>query len=159
MEVSHTQHSYDLVIIRHGESESNRSNLFTGWKDVGLTKLGTKEAKDAGRLLRQAGFMFDVAFTSVLRRAIETLWLMLQEMDLMWIPEHKSWRLNERHYGKLNGLNKFEAVKRFGEVQVQQWRRGLDVRPPLVELIHRITREPILVIRTWPMTKFPEAKV
>jgi len=132
-ESSHYKHKYDLVIIRHGESEWNKHNLFTGWRDVGLTELGMREARDAGRLLRQDGFTFDVAFTSVLRRGIQTLWLMLEEMQLMWIPDRKSWRLNERHYGKLTGLDKIKAVERFGEVQVQQWRRGFDVRPPLVE--------------------------
>jgi 2,3-bisphosphoglycerate-dependent phosphoglycerate mutase len=133
MEVTHSQHNYELVLIRHGESEWNSLNLFTGWKDTGLTGRGITEARAAGQLLRHDGFTFDVAFTSVLRRGIETLWLMLKEMDLMWIPEHKSWRLNERHYGKLTGLDKIEAVKQFGQVQVQQWRRGFDVRPPLVD--------------------------
>jgi 2,3-bisphosphoglycerate-dependent phosphoglycerate mutase len=134
MEVSRSRGDYDLVIIRHGESEWNKHNLFTGWRDVPLSDRGRREARDAGHLLRQDEFIFDVAFTSVLRRGIETLWLVLDKMDLMWIPEHKSWRLNERHYGALQGKDKVEAVRKYGEAQVQQWRRGFDIRPPLAEL-------------------------
>jgi len=128
-----SNHKYDLVIIRHGESEWNKFNLFTGWYDVDLSERGIREARDAGQLLRKDAFTFDVAFTSVLRRGIQTLWLILEQMDLMWIPDHKSWRLNERHYGALTGLDKIKSVERYGEAQVQRWRRGFDVRPPLVE--------------------------
>lgn len=134
MKVSRSKGKYNLVIIRHGESEYNKDNLFTGWRDVGLSKRGVREARRTGKLLRQDKFTFDVTFTSVLQRAIQTLWLVLREMDLMWIPEHKNWRLNERHYGSLQGSDKIMAVQRFGEVQVQQWRRGFDVRPPLADL-------------------------
>jgi len=121
---------YKLVLIRHGESTWNKENLFTGWTDVGLTEKGTQEAIDAGRILRSEGFVFDVAFTSVLKRAIKTLWLALEEMDLMWIPVFNSWRLNERHYGALQGLNKVAMVERFGAEQVHLWRRSYDVPPP-----------------------------
>jgi 2,3-bisphosphoglycerate-dependent phosphoglycerate mutase len=123
-----------LVILRHGESEWNRSNLFTGWRDVKLTAQGEGEAREAGRVLAREGFHFDIAYTSLLSRAILTLWLALQEMDRMWIPVVKDWRLNERHYGKLQGSDKVEAVKRFGEAQVHEWRRGYATRPPLVDL-------------------------
>ncbi len=120
----------DLVLLRHGESEWNRENRFTGWTDVDLSEQGIEEAHDAGRLLRAAGFTFDVAFTSVLRRAIRTLWIALDELDRMWIPVHNSWRLNERHYGALQGLNKAETAAEFGEEQVQVWRRSYDIQPP-----------------------------
>jgi 2,3-bisphosphoglycerate-dependent phosphoglycerate mutase len=126
-------HGLNLVIVRHGESEWNRKNLFTGWRDVRLTDLGREEAREAGRLLRAQGFRFDVAYTSVLSRAIETLWLALDEMDLMWLPVIKHWRLNERHYGALTGLNKAESVAKFGEAQVKDWRRGYATRPPPVD--------------------------
>jgi 2,3-bisphosphoglycerate-dependent phosphoglycerate mutase len=119
-----------LVLLRHGESTWNKENRFTGWTDVDLTPKGMEEARTAGRQLRAAGYSFDVAYTSVLKRAIRTLWLALDEMDLMWIPDHKSWRLNERHYGGLQGLNKLETVERHGEAQVKIWRRSYDVRPP-----------------------------
>ena len=119
-----------LVLLRHGESVWNRENLFTGWTDVGLSEKGTQEAIDAGRILRSEGYEFDVAYTSVLKRAIKTLWLTLEEMDLMWIPVFNSWRLNERHYGALQGLNKVAMVERFGAEQVHLWRRSYDVRPP-----------------------------
>lgn len=118
------------VFLRHGESVWNKENLFTGWTDVGLSEKGTQEAIEAGRILRSEGFVFDVAYTSVLKRAIKTLWLALEEMDLMWIPVYNSWRLNERHYGDLQGLNKVEMVDRFGTDQVYLWRRSYDVRPP-----------------------------
>lgn len=124
---------FDLVIVRHGESEWNKKNLFTGWRDVRLTDFGREEAREAGRLLREQNFAFDVAYTSVLSRAIETLWLALAEMDLMWLPVVKDWRLNERHYGALTGLNKTESVARFGEAQVKDWRRGYATRPPAVD--------------------------
>uniref|UniRef100_A0A831UBN6 2,3-bisphosphoglycerate-dependent phosphoglycerate mutase n=1 Tax=Geobacter metallireducens TaxID=28232 RepID=A0A831UBN6_GEOME len=119
-----------LVLLRHGESVWNRENRFTGWTDVGLSERGVEEAIRAGRTLRDEGFVFDVAFTSVLKRAIKTLWLVLEEMDLMWIPEYRHWRLNERHYGALQGLNKAETAERHGLEQVHIWRRSYDIRPP-----------------------------
>jgi 2,3-bisphosphoglycerate-dependent phosphoglycerate mutase len=119
-----------IVLLRHGESVWNKENLFTGWTDVDLSEKGTQEAIDAGRLLRSEGYVFDIAFTSVLKRAIKTLWLALEQMDLMWIPVYNSWRLNERHYGALQGLNKVAMVDRFGAEQVRLWRRSYDVRPP-----------------------------
>jgi 2,3-bisphosphoglycerate-dependent phosphoglycerate mutase len=119
-----------LVLLRHGESAWNRENRFTGWTDVDLSENGVAEARAAGRLLRSAGHRFDLAFTSVLKRAVRTLWLTLEELDQMWLPEEKSWRLNERHYGALQGLNKAEMAAKFGEQQVLVWRRSYDVRPP-----------------------------
>ncbi|HPR57493.1 MAG TPA: 2,3-diphosphoglycerate-dependent phosphoglycerate mutase [Bacteroidales bacterium] len=118
-----------LVLLRHGESEWNRENRFTGWTNVGLTNKGIEEAKEAGRLLKEKGFSFDMAFTSYLNRAIKTLWLALEEMDQMWIPVQKSWRLNEKHYGLLQGLNKAETAEKYGEEQVLLWRRSFDVPP------------------------------
>ncbi|MBU5635969.1 2,3-diphosphoglycerate-dependent phosphoglycerate mutase [Geomonas sp. Red69] len=119
-----------LVLVRHGESVWNKENLFTGWTDVELSPQGEEESRNAGRLLKEKGFVFDVAFTSVLRRAIGTLWLILREMDLMWIEECKDWRLNERHYGALQGLNKAQTAEKYGEEQVKLWRRSYHVRPP-----------------------------
>lgn len=119
-----------LVLLRHGESVWNKENRFTGWTDVGLSDKGVQEAISAGQVLRQEGYMFDVAYTSVLKRAIKTLWLALEEMDLMWIPVHNSWQLNERHYGGLQGLNKAETAERHGLAQTQLWRRSYDVPPP-----------------------------
>ena len=119
-----------LVLLRHGESTWNKENRFTGWTDVDLSEKGREEAVEAGRLLLREGFVFDVAFTSVLRRAIKTLWLALEEMDLMWLPIHNSWRLNERHYGALQGLNKAETAEKHGMEQVKIWRRSYDIRPP-----------------------------
>jgi 2,3-bisphosphoglycerate-dependent phosphoglycerate mutase len=119
-----------IVLLRHGESLWNRENRFTGWTDVDLTEQGTLEAKEAGRLLKADGFVFDLAYTSVLKRAIRTLWIVLDEMDLMWIPVERNWRLNERHYGALQGLNKTETAERHGMEQVQLWRRSYDVPPP-----------------------------
>jgi len=119
-----------LVLLRHGESLWNKENRFTGWTDVDLTERGRDEARRAGQLMKEAGFEFDLAFTSVLKRAIRTLWISLEEMDRMWIPVHNSWRLNERHYGALQGLNKAETAAKFGEQQVQLWRRSYDVPPP-----------------------------
>lgn len=118
-----------LVLIRHGESQWNRENRFTGWKDVDLSEKGRAEAKAAGQLLKAEGFTFDEAYTSVLKRAIRTLWIILDEMDLMWIPETKSWLLNERHYGALEGLNKAETAAQHGEEQVLIWRRSYDIPP------------------------------
>ena len=122
-----------LVLLRHGQSVWNKENLFTGWADVGLTNQGMNEARSAGRILKAEGYGFDVAFTSVLKRAIKTLWLALEEMDQMWIPIQNSWRLNERHYGALQGLNKQETVDRFGPDQVQIWRRSYDTPPPALK--------------------------
>ncbi|MFR7746378.1 MAG: 2,3-diphosphoglycerate-dependent phosphoglycerate mutase [Eggerthellaceae bacterium] len=119
-----------LVLIRHGESEWNKLNLFTGWQDVDLSDTGRKEAADGGRALAEAGFDFDVCYTSYLKRAIHTLNLVLQAMDREWLPVNKSWRLNERHYGALQGLNKAETAAKYGEDQVKIWRRSFDVRPP-----------------------------
>ena len=121
---------YKLVLLRHGESDWNRENRFTGWTDVDLSAKGLQEAKDAGVVLKAEGCAFDVAYTSVLKRAIRTLWMALDELDLMWIPVHRSWRLNERHYGALQGLNKSETAAKFGEAQVKIWRRSYDVPPP-----------------------------
>ena len=119
-----------IVLLRHGESTWNKENRFTGWTDVGLSDKGTQEALDGGRLLKNEGYVFDVAITSVLKRAIKTLWITLEEMDQMWIPVYNTWRFNERHYGALQGLNKLEMVDRFGAEQVHLWRRSYDVRPP-----------------------------
>lgn len=123
-----------LVMLRHGESTWNLENRFTGWTDVDLSERGLKEAHAAGQLLRQEGYTFDLAYTSVLKRAIRTLWITLDEMDLMWIPVHRTWRLNERHYGALQGLNKAETAEKYGEDQVKIWRRSYDVPPPALEL-------------------------
>ena len=124
---------HKLVLIRHGESDWNRENRFTGWTDVDLSEKGLAEAHEGGRVLKAEGYTFDVAYTSVLKRAIRTLWIVLDEMDLMWIPVHRTWRLNERHYGALQGLNKSETAEKFGEAQVKVWRRSYDVPPPALE--------------------------
>jgi 2,3-bisphosphoglycerate-dependent phosphoglycerate mutase len=123
-----------LVLIRHGQSLWNLENRFTGWTDVDLSEKGLTEARKAGIILRKNGYVFDVAYASVLKRAIRTLWILLHEMNLMWIPVHKSWRLNERHYGALQGLNKAETAKKYGEKQVHLWRRSMDVRPPALSV-------------------------
>ncbi len=122
-----------LVLLRHGESDWNRENRFTGWTDVDLSAKGREEALAAAKLLKDGGFTFDQAFTSVLKRAIRTLWTVLDEMDLMWVPVERSWRLNERHYGALQGLNKSETAAKFGEKQVLVWRRSYDIPPPALE--------------------------
>jgi len=122
-----------LVLLRHGESDWNKQNKFTGWKDVDLSEKGVGEAQKAGQVLKEQGFTFDVAFTSLLKRAIRTLWLTLDDMDLMWIPVHRSWRLNERHYGALQGLNKAETAQKYGDDQVLVWRRSYDTPPPALE--------------------------
>lgn len=122
-----------LVLLRHGESVWNKENKFTGWTDVDLSDKGRQEAREAGKTLRAGGYVFDAAYTSVLKRAIRTLWIVLDEMDLMWIPVHRSWRLNERHYGGLQGLNKTETAAKYGEEQVRIWRRSYDVFPPALE--------------------------
>jgi 2,3-bisphosphoglycerate-dependent phosphoglycerate mutase len=121
-----------LVLLRHGESAWNKENRFTGWVDVGLSEQGIREAMEAGKSMKEKGFRFNIAYTSYLTRAIKTLWLALEEMDQMWIPEIKSWRLNEKHYGMLQGMNKVEMVEQYGPEQVQLWRRSFDVLPPVI---------------------------
>ena len=121
---------YKIVLLRHGESQWNLENRFTGWTDVDLTPKGVEEAKNAGLLMKQEGFEFDIAYTSVLTRAVRTLWIALEQMDMVWIPIINSWRLNERHYGALQGLNKAETAEKFGDEQVLIWRRSYDTRPP-----------------------------
>src|SRR5437868_12776267 len=123
-----------LVLVRHGQSIWNLENLFTGWVDVDLTDQGRTEAREAGRLLKAEGFEFDLAFTSVLKRAVRTLWIVLDEMDLMWLPVERSWRLSERHYGALQGLDKAQTVQKHGEAQVKIWRRSYDIPPPALAL-------------------------
>lgn len=124
---------YKIVLLRHGESLWNKENRFTGWTDVDLSEQGQAEAVAAGQLLKAEGYCFDVAYTSVLKRAIKTLWTTLEQMDRMWIPIHHSWRLNERHYGALQGLNKAETAAKFGDEQVLVWRRAYDTPPPALE--------------------------
>ncbi|MCX7611832.1 MAG: 2,3-diphosphoglycerate-dependent phosphoglycerate mutase [Ignavibacterium sp.] len=124
---------HKVVLLRHGESIWNKENRFTGWTDVDLSEKGIQEAKSAGQILKKEGFTFDIAYTSVLKRAIRTLWIVLDEMDLMWIPVVRSWRLNERHYGALQGLNKSETAQKYGEEQVKIWRRSYDIQPPALE--------------------------
>jgi len=124
---------HKIVLLRHGESIWNKENRFTGWTDVDLSEKGVKEAREAGQVLKKEGHVFDIAYTSVLKRAIRTLWITLDEMDLMWIPVYRSWRLNERHYGALQGLNKAETAHRHGEEQVLIWRRSYDIQPPALE--------------------------
>lgn len=125
---------YKVVLLRHGESEWNKLNLFTGWTDVDLSEKGVNEAHQAGKTLKSEGFKFDIAFTSVLKRAIRTLDITLDEMDMMWIPVIKNWRLNERHYGALQGLNKAETAEKYGNEKVKIWRRSYDVPPPALEI-------------------------
>src|SRR5581483_5290949 len=124
---------HKVVLVRHGESDWNKENRFTGWTDVDLSAKGRQEAQEAGAVLKSGGYTFDIAYTSVLKRAIRTLWILLDQMDLMWIPVRNSWRLNERHYGALQGLNKAETAARFGEDQVKIWRRSYDIRPPALD--------------------------
>ncbi len=124
---------HKVVLLRHGESTWNKENRFTGWTDVDLSEKGISEAHKAGKLLKSEGYKFDIAYTSVLKRAIKTLWITLEEMDLMWIPVVRNWRLNERHYGDLQGLNKAETAKKFGEEQVKIWRRSYDTPPPSLQ--------------------------
>jgi 2,3-bisphosphoglycerate-dependent phosphoglycerate mutase len=125
---------HTLVLLRHGESTWNRENRFTGWTDVDLSDAGRAEAQEAGRLIAEGGYRFDVAYTSVLKRAIRTCWIALDALDLLWIPMERSWRLNERHYGALQGLNKAETAAKHGEAQVKIWRRSYDIPPPALEL-------------------------
>ncbi|MBU0503365.1 MAG: 2,3-diphosphoglycerate-dependent phosphoglycerate mutase [Candidatus Omnitrophota bacterium] len=124
---------YKITLLRHGESVWNKENRFTGWTDVDLSEKGLSEAKKAGQALKKEGLIFDIAFTSVLKRAIRTLWITLDEMDLMWIPVYNSWRLNERHYGALQGLNKSETAAKYGDDQILIWRRSYDIQPPALE--------------------------
>jgi 2,3-bisphosphoglycerate-dependent phosphoglycerate mutase len=124
---------HKVVLLRHGESTWNKENRFTGWTDVDLSEKGIQEAHQAGQTLKKEGYTFDIAYTSVLKRAIRTLWITLDEMDLMWIPVIRNWRLNERHYGALQGLNKAETAQKFGEEQVKIWRRSYDIQPPALE--------------------------
>jgi 2,3-bisphosphoglycerate-dependent phosphoglycerate mutase len=121
-------------MVRHGQSTWNLENRFTGWTDVGLTEQGVAEAHEAGRLLGEGGYLFDVAYTSVLKRAIKTLWVVMEDMELEWIPVYRAWQLNERHYGALQGLNKAETAEKFGEEQVHIWRRSYDIPPPTLEM-------------------------
>ncbi|MDK1082343.1 MAG: 2,3-diphosphoglycerate-dependent phosphoglycerate mutase [Anaerolineae bacterium] len=125
---------YKIVLIRHGQSVWNLENRFTGWTDVGLTEQGIAEARNAGLIIKSSNLTFDVAFTSVLKRSVKTLWVILEEMNLEWLPVHRAWELNERHYGNLQGLNKAETAKKFGEEQVQIWRRSYDIAPPALDL-------------------------
>jgi 2,3-bisphosphoglycerate-dependent phosphoglycerate mutase len=125
---------HTVVLLRHGESLWNKENRFTGWTDVDLTEKGREEARESARLLREGGYLFDVAFTSVLKRALRTNWIVLDEMDLLWIPVERSWRLNERHYGALQGLNKAETAAKHGEAQVKIWRRSYDTPPPALTM-------------------------
>lgn len=124
---------YKVVLLRHGESTWNKENRFTGWTDVDLNEKGIEEAKASGKILKEEGFDFDIAYTSVLKRALRTLWLCLEGMDRLWIPVEKNWRLNERHYGALQGLNKAETAEKHGEEQVLIWRRSYDISPPALE--------------------------
>ena len=125
---------HKLVLLRHGQSAWNLENRFTGWTDVGLTEQGVEEARNSGKLLREGGYVFDVAYTSVLRRAIKTLWIVMEELGQEWLPVTRAWQLNERHYGALQGLNKAETAEKFGEAQVKIWRRSYDTPPPALEL-------------------------
>ncbi|WP_322907765.1 2,3-diphosphoglycerate-dependent phosphoglycerate mutase [Paenibacillus campi] len=124
---------YSVILVRHGESVYNQQNLFTGWTDVALTERGIHEACEAGQLIREAGYTFDMAFSSVLKRSIQTMHYILDELDLLWIPEQKAWKLNERHYGALQGLSKTDTAHQYGEEQLHLWRRSLAVRPPLLK--------------------------
>jgi len=125
---------HKVVLLRHGESVWNKENLFTGWTDVDLSEKGREEAKEAGRILKEQGYTFDLAYVSLLKRAIRTLWIALDVMDLMWIPVVRDWRLNERHYGALQGLNKAETAAKYGDAQLKIWRRSYDVPPPALEV-------------------------
>lgn len=124
---------HKLVLVRHGQSVWNLENRFTGWTDVGLTDQGEAEAREAGRLLRESGYAFDTVYTSVLRRAIKTMWIVMEELGMEWLPVYRAWQLNERHYGALQGLNKAEMADKYGEEQVHLWRRSYDVPPPALE--------------------------
>lgn len=132
---------YELVLLRHGESVWNEKGLFTGWTDVDLSEKGREEAKTAGKKLKKAGFCFDAAYSSYLKRALKTLNIVLEEMDQLWLPVAKDWRLNERHYGNLQGLNKQQTAKKFGEEQVKIWRRSYDVRPPKIDSLNKFNQK------------------
>ena len=151
MEVSYMK----LVLIRHGESEWNKLNLFTGWTDVDLSEKGHEEAKNAGRLLKAEGYDFDVCYTSILKRAIHTLNHVLDEMDRVWLPVIKSYKLNERHYGALQGLNKAETAEKYGEKQVKIWRRSFDVKPPALELTDERAPQNQAMFRDIPKEELP----
>jgi len=142
---------YKIVLLRHGESQWNEKGLFTGWTDVDLSEQGLKEAKDAGKELKKNGFVFDIAFSSVLKRAIKTLNIVLEEIDEMWLPVIRDWRLNERHYGNLQGLNKQQMIKKFGEEQVLIWRRSYDVRPPKIEATNKYNQKGLLQYKGIPV--------
>ncbi len=144
MEQDKNKVAYNLVMIRHGQSEWNKLNRFTGWTDIDLTSKGIKEAKLAGQLLRKIQFNYDIAFTSVLKRAIRTLWIILDKMDRMETPVIKSWRLNERHYGELTGLNKLKMIEKYGAKQVQIWRRSYNTKPPIFNQNKNMTHHPPL---------------
>jgi 2,3-bisphosphoglycerate-dependent phosphoglycerate mutase len=146
---------YKVVLIRHGESAWNKENLFTGWTDVDLSEKGVSEAHNAAKLLKEGGFTFDMAFTSVLKRAIRTLWIVMDDMDLMWIPVIRSWRLNERMYGDLQGLNKAQTAEKFGEEQVHVWRRSYDVQPPASPAMTNAIRAWMHDMPIYRLTKFP----
>lgn len=149
---------YKLVLLRHGQSEWNKSNQFTGWVDVDLTDQGRSEAKSAGQLLKTEGYDFDQIFTSVLKRAIRTLWIVLEEMDRMWLPVERHWRLNERHYGGLQGLNKAETTQKYGEDQVFTWRRSYDIPPPELEDSSDMLPEKDPKYRTVPKDQLPRTE-
>jgi 2,3-bisphosphoglycerate-dependent phosphoglycerate mutase len=142
---------YKIVLLRHGESQWNEKGLFTGWTDVDLSEQGLKEAKDAGKELKKNGFVFDIAFSSVLKRAIKTLNIVLEEIDEMWLPVIRDWRLNERHYGNLQGLNKQQMIKKFGEEQVLIWRRSYDVRPPKIDAANKYNQKGLLQYKGVPL--------
>jgi 2,3-bisphosphoglycerate-dependent phosphoglycerate mutase len=142
---------YKIVLLRHGESQWNEKGLFTGWTDVDLSEQGLKEAKDAGKELKKNGFVFDIAFSSVLKRAIKTLNIVLEEIDEMWLPVIRDWRLNERHYGNLQGLNKQQMIKKFGEEQVLIWRRSYDVRPPKIDAANKYNQKGLLQYKGVPV--------
>ena len=146
---------YKVVLLRHGESQWNLDNRFTGWTDVDLSEKGIEEAKAAGKILKEKGFSFDIAYTSVLKRALRTLWLALDEMDLLWIPVIKSWRLNERHYGALQGLNKAETAALHGDEKVLIWRRSYDVPPPELEKTDERFPAMIHAMLTWTLKDIP----
>lgn len=155
---------YKLVLIRHGESVWNKENLFTGWTDVDLSEKGIKEAKEAAQWLKKEGYTFDQAYTSVLKRAIRTLWIIMDEMDMMWLPVERSWYLNEKHYGALQGLNKAETAEKYGDLQVQEWRRSYDVSPTALDLADqrypgRDPRYSGLTIKQIPVTECLEDTV
>lgn len=138
-----------LVLVRHGESEWNKENRFTGWTDVELSEKGRAEAQEAGQLLKKEGFSFDFAYTSVLKRAIHTLWNILDQVNQQWLPVEKSWKLNERHYGALQGLDKAETAAKYGDEQVKLWRRGFAITPPALEKVMSASQATIRVMRNW----------